>query len=53
MHANAWEQPTANEGTDYANEEVANNSEARPPNDFTSQPARNDADEQYDQEALV
>jgi hypothetical protein len=53
MDTEPRQQPVADEGTYDPDQEVANNSEPRSPNDFASQPARNDADEQYDQQVFV
>jgi len=49
MDTKLRQQPTPNKGTHYPEKEVANDSETRPSHDLTSQPACNDAYEQYDQ----
>jgi hypothetical protein len=49
MDTKLRQQPTPDEGTHYPDKEVANDAETRPSYDFSSQPAGNDAYEQYDQ----
>jgi hypothetical protein len=53
MDADLRQQPVPDKGAHDPDQEVADDPEPRPPNDFTSQPASNDADEQYDQQAFI
>src|SRR5947209_4159379 len=53
MDTEPGQQPIADKGADDPDKEVAEDSEAGSTDDLTSQPSRNDADEQYDQQALV
>ncbi|MFL6760835.1 hypothetical protein [Sphingomonas sp.] len=53
MDTEPRQQPIPDKGTHDPDQQVADNSEPRTPNDFAGQPARNDADEQYDQQAFV
>jgi hypothetical protein len=53
MDTEPRQQPVADEGADDPDQKVANDPEPSATNDFTSQPSRNDADEQYDQQAFV
>src|SRR5437868_13641724 len=53
METELRQDPVANECTDNPDEQIADDSEPGPSDDFASQPAGNDADEQYDQQALV
>src|SRR5437016_7600628 len=53
MDTEPRQKPIPDKGAHDTDKEVAKYSESRPPNDFTSQPARDDADEQNDQQALV
>ncbi|MEP6982822.1 MAG: hypothetical protein ABI853_04160 [Sphingomicrobium sp.] len=49
MDTDPWQQPIPDKGAHDPDKEVADYAESCPPNDFTCQPAGDDADEQYDQ----
>jgi hypothetical protein len=49
MDTKPRQQPTSNKRTHYPEEKVTDDSESRSPDQATSQPACNDAYEQYDQ----
>jgi hypothetical protein len=53
VDAEPRQQPIADKRADDPDEKIANNSEPRPTNDFTGQPSGDDANEQYDQQALI
>jgi len=53
MDANFRQRPVADKGTHYPDKDVANDPEAGSSHDLAGQPARDEPDEQYDQQAFV
>ena len=53
MDAELRKQPAADEGADDSNEEIADDPEPGALHDLAGQPARNEADHQYDQETFT
>ncbi len=53
MDTDSCQQPVANECTDNAYDEIADESESGAPYDLSGQPASNKTDEQYDQKTFV
>ncbi|MEO7383474.1 MAG: hypothetical protein ABIU18_00930 [Novosphingobium sp.] len=53
MDSKARQQPAADNGTDNPDQNVTNDPEARPSHDLTGQPACNEANEQYYQQAFT
>jgi hypothetical protein len=53
MDVQPWQQPIADERTDNSDDQVTYEAEAAASHDLTRQPASNDADHQYDDEAFI
>jgi hypothetical protein len=53
MNAQSRQQPIADERSDNSDDQVSDEPKSTAPNDLTSQPPRNNADDYYDDEAFV
>jgi hypothetical protein len=53
MDAELGQQPASNKGTQDSNDKVADDSESGPLHDLPGEPAGNEANKQYDQQAFA
>jgi hypothetical protein len=53
MDPELWQQPASNKGTQDSDDKVADESEAGPLHDLAGEPAGNEANKQYDQQAFA